>query len=62
MWNFIKRHKAVHIWLILSFGLLGIYQLSIRSTAAANRFTAASQRLKDSIGSLCSHVSFSVME
>ena len=62
MWNFLKRHKGLHIWLLSALGLLGLYRLSIRSVSAADRLTAATQRLKDSIGVLCSYVSFSVME
>lgn len=62
MGNFLRRHKAVHIWFICALGLLGIYRLSIGSAAAASRFAAWTQRLKDGLGGLCSHVSFSVME
>ncbi len=58
----IKRHKLVHIWLVLALALYIPYGLAIRSRAAANAFSAATQRCKDAFGWLWYHLPFSVAE
>ncbi len=59
---FLRRHRAVHIWLAGVLALFGVYWCAISSREAANAVSSATQRLKDGYARLWYLFPFSVVE
>ena len=62
MKNFLKRHRAVHIWTLALAALFAFYQWAISDRAAANAVTAVTQVIKDGYANLWYLIPFSVVE
>lgn len=62
MGEFLKRHKAVHIWALALLAIFGAYWYGISGTDAANRVSAITQMYKDGMGRICCLCPFSVAE
>lgn len=59
---FLKRHWAVHIWVLLVAALFGLYAYGISSREAANAVSAVTQAMKDGYARLWYLFPFSVVE
>lgn len=62
MGAFLRRHKAVHIWLAGVAALFGVYWYGISSREAADAVSAVTQRVKDGYARLWYLFPFSVVE
>ena len=62
MTAFLKRHKAVHIWLLCDLVLFGLYWWAVSSRQSANVFSGFTQHLKDGYAGLWYIFPFSVVE
>lgn len=59
---FFKRHRGVHIWLLVVLAVFGVYRWGISNAETANRVTAVTQFLKDGYARLWYLLPFSVVE
>lgn len=62
MGAFLRRHRAVHIWLVGLLALFGVYWYGISSREAADAVSAVTQRVKDGYARLWYLFPFSVVE